>query len=119
MSVHPYRGRWPLLASNVFVAPNASVIGDVEMGEGSSVWFGAVVRGDVFHIRVGKRTNVQDNTVIHVTTGKHATVIGDDVTIGHRVILHGCTVEDGCLIGMGSIVMDRAVIGARSLIGAG
>lgn len=119
MPVYPFQTTRPKIAPSCWIAPNATVIGDVELGEGSSVWFGTVVRGDVFHIRIGARTNLQDNTVVHVTTGKHATIIGDGVTVGHRAILHGCTVEDGCLIGMGAVVMDRAVIGARSLVGAG
>ncbi|MCA9548679.1 MAG: gamma carbonic anhydrase family protein [Myxococcales bacterium] len=119
MPVLPYLEHQPQLAPDCFVAPNAYVIGDVHIGAQSSVWFGAVVRGDVFHIRIGARTNIQDNSVVHVTTDRHATIIGDDVTVGHRVILHGCTVEDGCLIGMGAIVMDRARVGAGSLVGAG
>jgi gamma-carbonic anhydrase len=115
----PYDGKHPKLAERCFVAPNATVIGDVELGEESSIWFGTVVRGDVFHIRIGARTNIQDNSVIHVTTGKHATIVGDGVTVGHRVILHGCTIQDGALIGMGAIVMDRAVVGAGTLVAAG
>lgn len=119
MNILPYDGKLPKLGANVFVAPGASVIGDVEIGDDSSVWFGTVIRGDVFHIRIGARSNVQDNSVIHVTTGKHATIVGDDVTIGHRVILHGCTVHDGALIGMGATVMDRAVVEAGALVAAG
>ena len=119
MSVLEYDGIRPTIGDRVFVAPGAHVIGDVHVGDDTSVWFNAVVRGDVFHIRIGARTNVQDNTVIHVTTGRHPAIIGNDVTIGHRVLLHGCTVEDGCLIGMGAIVMDRAHVGAGSLVGAG
>src|SRR5687768_7645766 len=96
---------------SAFVAPQTVVTGDVQIGEDSSVWFGTVIRGDVQPIRIGKRTNVQDLSVIHVTSdesGKPSpTVIGDDVTIGHRVILHGCTVGNACLVGMGSVVMDR------------
>jgi carbonic anhydrase/acetyltransferase-like protein (isoleucine patch superfamily) len=119
MPVYPYGDMWPRIAEDVFIAPHATVAGDVELGAGSSVWFGTVIRGDVFPIRIGARTNVQDNSVIHVTTDTNATIIGQDVTIGHRAILHGCTVEDRCLIGMGAIVMDRAVIGAGSMVGAG
>lgn len=117
--IQPFRGVLPRLGDRVFVADTARVIGDVEMGEGSSVWYGAVIRGDVHHIRIGCRVNVQDLTVIHVTTGVHPTLIGDDVTIGHRAILHGCTVERGALIGMGAIIMDEAVIGEGAMIGAG
>lgn len=119
MPVYPYGDVWPRIAEDVFIAPHATVAGDVELGPGSSVWFGTVIRGDVFPIRIGARTNVQDNSVIHVTTDRHATIIGDEVTIGHRAILHGCTVESRCLIGMGAIVMDRAVIGEGSIVGAG
>jgi carbonic anhydrase/acetyltransferase-like protein (isoleucine patch superfamily) len=119
MPLLPFESITPTVAKSCFVAPSASVIGDVVIGERSSVWFGTVVRGDVFHIRIGRETNIQDNSVIHVTTGKHATTVGDRVTVGHRAILHGCTVRDGALIGMGAIVMDRAVIGARSLVAAG
>jgi gamma-carbonic anhydrase len=115
----PYRQKHPKLAERCFVAPNATVIGDVEIGDESSIWFGTVVRGDVFYIRIGARTNIQDNSVVHVTTGKHATIIGDGVTVGHRAILHGCTIEDGSLIGMGAIVMDRAVVGRGTLVAAG
>ncbi len=117
--IHPYKNKLPIIASNVFVAPGAHIIGDVEIGEGSSVWFNAVVRGDLFPIRIGKKTNIQDNSVIHVTTGKYGTTIEDEVTAGHRVILHGCTTRKGALIGMGAIVMDGAEIGEESLIGAG
>jgi carbonic anhydrase/acetyltransferase-like protein (isoleucine patch superfamily) len=119
MPVLEYSGVWPKLGERVFIAPNATVIGDVHIGDESSIWFGTVVRGDVFHIRIGRRTNIQDNSVIHVTTGQHATIVGDNVVVGHRVILHGCTIEDNVLIGMGAIVMDRAVIGKGSLVGAG
>lgn len=119
MPVIPYRDLVPQLAEDCLVAPGAHVIGDVHIGAKSSIWFGAVVRGDVFHIRIGAGSNIQDNSVVHVTTGKHATVVGDGVTVGHRVILHGCTVEDGALVGMGAVVMDRAVIGAGALVGAG
>jgi carbonic anhydrase/acetyltransferase-like protein (isoleucine patch superfamily) len=119
MPLLPYLEQLPRVAADVWIAPGAYVIGDVEIGEKSSIWFGTIVRGDVFHIRIGARTNIQDNSVIHVTTGRHPTVIGDDVTVGHRVILHGCTVEDGALIGMGATVMDRAVVGRGALVAAG
>lgn len=115
----PYEGTLPAIADDVFIAPGAVVIGDVHLGANSSVWFNSVVRGDVYHIRIGERVNIQDGTVIHVTTDTHATIIADDVTIGHRAVLHGCTLQSYCLIGMGAIVMDAAVIGERSLIGAG
>ena len=117
--IRAWGGKAPRLADDVWVADGAVVVGDVEIGPGSSVWFGAVVRGDVNHIRIGARTNVQDYTVIHVTGGTHPTVIGDDVTLGHRVTLHGCTVKDRCLIGIGALVMDGAVVGEDSMVGAG
>jgi carbonic anhydrase/acetyltransferase-like protein (isoleucine patch superfamily) len=101
------------------VAPNATIVGDVEMGSECSVWFNAVVRGDVNSIRMGNRVNVQDGACIHCTYEKTKTVIGNNVSIGHNAIVHGCTVEDNVLIGMGAIIMDRARIGSNSIIGAG
>jgi len=95
------------------------VIGDAEIGEDSSVWFGSVIRGDVNYIRIGARTNIQDHTIIHVNTGTHPTILEDEITVGHRVTLHGCHVESGCLVGIGSIVLDGVRIGANSLIAAG
>lgn len=115
----PYRGIEPLIAPGAFVAPTASIIGDVHIGEESGVWFGVILRGDVNSIRIGRRTNLQDGTVVHVTGGTHPTTIGDGVTVGHGVRLHGCTIEDGCLIGIGAIVLDGAVIGAGSMVAAG
>jgi carbonic anhydrase/acetyltransferase-like protein (isoleucine patch superfamily) len=109
----------PLLPESVFVAPGARVIGDVEMGEECSVWFNAVVRGDVNYVRIGRRTNIQDGAIIHVTLNRNPTVIGDEVTIGHGAILHGCTIKDRVLIGMGAKVLDRAVVGRYSIIAAG
>jgi gamma-carbonic anhydrase len=109
----------PRLGRGVFIAPNATIIGDVELGDEASVWFGAVVRGDIGSIRVGARTNLQDLVCVHLTGGVSSTTIGADVTVGHGAILHGCTVEDRCLIGMGSILLDNCVIGEESLIGAG
>ncbi len=103
----------------MWVAPNATVIGDVELGDDASVWFACVLRGDVFPIRIGRRTNVQDGTVIHVTGGSFATRVGDDVTVGHLALLHGCTVGDGVLVGMGSVVLDGAVLEDGSMLGAG
>ncbi|HEY3359888.1 MAG TPA: gamma carbonic anhydrase family protein [Polyangia bacterium] len=114
-----YRGAAPALDATVYVAPGAVVVGDVVSGPRSSVWFGAVVRGDVNTIRIGADTNLQDLTVVHVTGGGARTVIGDRVTVGHRAILHGCTVEDGALVGMGAIVLDGAVVGQGAMVGAG
>jgi carbonic anhydrase/acetyltransferase-like protein (isoleucine patch superfamily) len=117
--IRPYLQQFPRIASTAWIAPSADVIGDVEIGDQSSVWYGCVVRGDVFPIRIGARTNVQDHCVLHVTHDKYATVLHDDVTIGHRVVLHGCTVESRALVGIGAIVLDQAVIGAGALVGAG
>ena len=110
----PYKGIMPKLDPTVFVTDGCYIIGDVEIGKDSSVWFGSVIRGDVFHIRIGERTNIQDNSIIHVTHDTYPTIIGNDVTIGHGVILHGCTLNDFCLIGMGAKVLDQAVIGSHS-----
>jgi gamma-carbonic anhydrase len=115
----PYKGLFPQLGEEVFIAPGAWLIGDVVIGNGSSVWFNTLVRGDMHFIRIGLETNIQDNSTLHVTGDKFPLVIGDRVTVGHRAIVHGCVVEDDCMIGMGSIVMDGARIGAGSLVGAG
>jgi gamma-carbonic anhydrase len=114
-----YDGRAPRLAATVFLAEGSVVSGDVEIGDDSSLWFGTVVRGDVNRVRIGARTNLQDHTVVHVTAGTHPTTVGDDVTVGHRAVLHGCTVKDRCLVGIGAIVMDGAVVGPDAMIGAG
>lgn len=118
-TVMPYRGVDPRIDPSVFLAAGARIIGDVVLEADASVWFNAVIRGDVNRIRIGRRTNVQDNAVIHATFETYPTIIGAEVTIGHGAILHACTVEDLCLIGMGSVVMDDAVIGAGSLVAAG
>lgn len=115
----PYGGSAPRIAASVFLADGSVVTGDVEIGEDSSVWFQTVIRGDVNHVRIGARTNVQDHSVVHVSSGTHPTVIGDDVTIGHRAVLHGCTVKDRCLVGIGAIVLDGAVVGPDAMVGAG
>ena len=117
--IQPFEGKTPIIASDVFVAPGGDVIGDVEIGAGSTIWFNSIVRGDVYYIRIGERCNIQDLSMVHVTGGRHETILGNDVTVGHRVVLHGCHVADHCLIGMGAVVMDRAVIGEYSMIGAG
>ena len=121
-----YQGLSPNLGKGSWIAPGATVIGDVELGEDSSVWFGCVIRGDVHRIRIGDRTNIQDLSMVHVTHYKrpdksdgHPTIIGNDVTVGHRVMLHGCTIEDACLIGMSATILDGAVIGRESIVGAG
>ena len=109
----------PRWGASLFVADTARVIGDVVLGDQCSVWYGTVVRGDVHHIRVGDRVNLQDNTVVHVTTAMHPTVIEDDVTVGHRAVIHGCTIRRGALIGMGAVVMDQAIVGENAMVGAG
>lgn len=113
------RGFTPRLGEGCFLAENAVVVGDVVMGDRCSVWFHAVVRGDVNAVRIGHRVNIQDGAVLHCTYERAALTIGDDVSIGHRAIVHGCTVHDKVLIGMGAIVMDHAVIGSGSVIAAG
>jgi gamma-carbonic anhydrase len=117
--IRPFRGTRPRIHPTAFVEESAQVVGDVIIGAESSVWFNAVVRGDVFYIRIGDRTNIQDGTIVHVTNGTHATILEDEVTVGHNVTLHGCHIGRGCLIGMGSIVMDEVRVGERSLVAAG
>jgi len=114
-----YGTQRPQVDPSAYVQRSAQVIGDVIIGAQSSVWFNVVIRGDVYPVRIGRRTNIQDNSTIHVTGGRWATVIGDDVTVGHGVILHGCRVADRCLIGIGAIVLDNAEIEADCLIAAG
>jgi len=114
-----FRGVHPQIHPTAFVAEGAQVIGDVYLGNESSIWFNAVVRGDMYYIRIGNRTNVQDNSVIHTRTGSHPTILEDEVTVGHSVTLHGCYVERGSLIGIGSILLDDVRIGAQSLVAAG
>jgi len=114
-----FENKQPRLGKNVYVSETAMVIGDVTLGDEVNIWFGAVLRGDMHYIKIGNRTNIQDNSVVHVTTGVSPTNIGNGVTVGHGAIIHGCTIEDDCLIGMGAILMDDANIGGGSLIGAG
>ena len=114
-----HRGRMPRVHPTAYIDSSAQVIGDVEIGEESSVWMAVVIRGDVNLIRIGRRSNVQDGTVVHVMKDTHATTIGDDVTIGHAAVIHGCTIEDRCLIGMGTILLNGARIGAGSIVAAG
>ena len=115
----PVKGVYPTVPEDCFVAPNATIVGDVQMGTECSVWFNAVIRGDVNSIRMGNRVNVQDGACIHCTYEKSKTILGNNVSIGHHAIVHGCTVEDNVLIGMGAIVMDRVRIGSNSIIAAG
>ena len=117
--IRPFRGVHPRIDPTAYVADNATVIGDVEVGARASIWFGTVLRGDVYHIRIGAETSVQDNTVIHVTHGAHATVVGSRVTVGHSVTLHGCTIGDRCILGMSATILDQAEIGDQCIVGAG
>ena len=117
--IRPFRGIYPQIHGTAFIADSAQVIGDVHVGEQASIWFGTVVRGDMFHIRIGDRTNVQDNCVLHTRTGEKPTILEDEVTVGHSVTLHGCYVEHGSLIGIGSIVLDDVRVGTQSLVAAG
>ena len=117
--IKKFQNKQPQLGEDVYVSENAKVIGDVTLGDEVNIWFGAVLRGDMHYIKIGNRTNIQDNSVVHVTTRVSPTNIGSGVTVGHGAIIHGCTIENDSLIGMGAILMDDAVIGAGSLIGAG
>jgi carbonic anhydrase/acetyltransferase-like protein (isoleucine patch superfamily) len=117
--IEPFNNKHPNIHGSTFIADDAVIIGDVEIGEDSSVWFGSVVRGDVNYIRIGARTNIQDLTVIHVSSNTHPTVLEDEITVGHRVVLHGCHVERGCLIGIGAILLDGVRVGRNSLVAAG
>ncbi len=122
-----YKNDFPKIDKSAWIAPSADIIGDVEIGEDSSVWFGCVIRGDVHYIKIGKRTSIQDLTMIHVTHYEkekklgdgHPTIIGDDVTIAHKVMLHGCIIGNACLIGMSATILDGAEIGDESIVGAG
>ena len=117
--LRPYRGVSPRVHPTAFIDHSAQVIGDVEIGEESGVWMNAVIRGDVHWIRIGRRSNVQDGTVVHAMTGTHPTSIGDNVTLGHGAIVHGCMIENLCLIGMGAILLNGAHVGSGSIVAAG
>ncbi len=117
--LRPYKGIVPKLGKDVFVAETAAIIGDVVIGDQSNIWYGVVMRGDVHEIRVGARTNIQDGTIVHVTSGRFGTYIGSDVTIGHAVILHACTLGDHSFVGMGATVMDGAVVEDGAMVAAG
>lgn len=116
--LHPFLGVMPTVPESAFVAPSADVIGDVVFGESCSVWYNTTIRGDVNWIRIGDRSNVQDGAVVHVTNRTSPTRIGNDVTVGHSAVVHGCTIQDRVLVGIGSVILDHAVIGHDSLIGA-
>ncbi len=117
--IKDFQNTRPKIHETAFVAENAVIIGDVEIGEQSSVWYGSILRGDVNYIRVGNRTNIQDASVIHVSSKTHPTILEDEITLGHRVTLHGCYIETGCLIGIGAIILDGVRVGENSLVAAG
>tara|TARA_Y100001970_G_C14192729_1_gene836305 strand:- start:27 stop:530 length:504 start_codon:yes stop_codon:yes gene_type:complete len=117
--IRKFKNKKPIISESTFIAENTSIIGDVIIGEESSIWFGTTIRGDMNYIHIGNRTNIQDNSIVHVTTEIAPTIIGDGVTIGHGAIIHGCTIENNCLIGMGSIIMDEAVVKKGSMVAAG
>ena len=117
--IKAFQNQHPRIHETAYVAENALIIGDVEIGEHSSIWFGSIIRGDVNYIRIGARTNIQDASVIHVSSKTHPTILEDEITVGHRVTLHGCYIETGCLIGIGSIILDGARVGRNSLVAAG
>lgn len=117
--IRPFNSINPKIHESAYISHDANIIGDVEIAEDASVWFGSMLRGDVNYIRIGARTNIQDQTIIHVSSKGLPTIVEENVTVGHRVTLHACYVESGCLIGMGAIVMDGARIGKNSLVAAG
>ncbi len=117
--LRPYRDCLPRVASTAFIDDSAQVIGDVEIGEESGVWMNVVLRGDINHVRIGRRTNIQDGVVVHVMRGEYPVVIGDEVTVGHSAVLHGCTVRNRCLVGMGAILLNGVEIGEESIVAAG
>jgi carbonic anhydrase/acetyltransferase-like protein (isoleucine patch superfamily) len=119
MIIKEVRGKMPVIPADCFVAENATIVGEVTFGENCSVWFNAVVRGDVNFISIGNKVNIQDGAVIHCTYLKHPTIIGNNVSIGHNAIVHGCTIHDNVLVGMGAIIMDGCVVESNSIIGAG
>lgn len=119
MPIHPFQGHLPRLGARVFLAPDAHVAGDVELGDDVSFWFHTAARGDVNFIRIGARTNIQDGSILHVNHGEHPLVIGAGVVVGHQAVVHGCTIEDGALIGIGARVLDGAVVERGAQIGAG
>lgn len=119
MPLYPFGDTKPALGNNVFVAPSASIIGDVSIGDESNIWYGVTIRGDVNDVRIGSRTNIQDGTVCHVTAKTGPLRIGNDVTIGHNATVHACTLEDGAFVGMGATVMDGAVVETGAMVAAG
>ena len=118
-TILPVQGKEPQFGNNCFIAPNATIVGDVIMGDECSVWFNTVIRGDVNYIKIGNKVNIQDGAIIHCTYQKNPTVIGNNVSIGHNALVHGCTIHDNVLVGMGAIVMDKCDIHSNSIIAAG
>ncbi|WP_428223598.1 gamma carbonic anhydrase family protein [Flavobacterium sp.] len=119
MIIKEVRGKSPVIPTDCYVAENATIVGDVVFGENCSVWFNAVIRGDVHYIKIGNKVNIQDGAVIHCTYLKHPTEIGNNVSIGHKAIVHGCTIKDNVLIGMGAIVMDGCIVESNAIVAAG
>ena len=119
MIIKPVNGKTPKIPNDCYVAENATIVGDVTFGEQCSVWFNAVIRGDVNTIKIGNKVNIQDGAIIHCTYQKHATIIGNNVSIGHNAIVHGCEIKDNVLIGMGAIVMDNCIVNSNSIVAAG
>jgi carbonic anhydrase/acetyltransferase-like protein (isoleucine patch superfamily) len=117
--IRPYKGKRPQIAASAYIDPAAVIIGDVVIGEDSSVWPCSVVRGDVHYVHIGARTNIQDGCVLHVMRDEWPLILGDDVTVGHSVTLHGCTIESRCLVGMGAVILNGVTIGAGSIVAAG
>lgn len=119
MSIYNYLNTRPKISKKSFIAPSADIIGDVEIGSETGIWFNTVLRGDVAYVKVGNRTNIQDGTVIHVTRNGHPTTIGNGVTVGHKAMLHACTLQDSCFVGMGAIIMDNVVVESGAMVAAG
>jgi carbonic anhydrase/acetyltransferase-like protein (isoleucine patch superfamily) len=117
--LHHYKGKWPKLGKRVYIAEGAQIIGDVEIGDHSSIWYNTVIRGDVYYVRIGKHTNIQDGCIGHVQKDQCALILKDYVTVGHGVMMHGCTIESHCLIGMRATILNDVVIGEYSIVGAG
>lgn len=117
--LHEYQGKWPKIGERVYIAEGAQIIGDVEVGDHSSIWYNCVVRGDVHHVRIGRHTNIQDGSIGHVMRGACPLILRDYITVGHGVMMHGCTIESHCLIGMRATLLNDVVVGEHSIVGAG
>jgi carbonic anhydrase/acetyltransferase-like protein (isoleucine patch superfamily) len=117
--LHEYKGKWPLLGDRVYIAEGAQVVGDVEIGDHSSIWFNCVIRGDVHYVRIGKHTNIQDGTIGHVMKDEFPLILHDYVSVAHGAMLHGCTIESHCLIGMRATILNNVTVGEGSIVGAG